>query len=151
MALWINGPLMLGKDPEQKQSSSGTTFCKGFGFLETNDQSIPCGIVAFSDSLQTELMKYRKGQPILVSGEFSRQEYIKNGENKESFNLVLRSIAGIKRQTAVQDEVKPRKQPTPIAMAHSPTEAARNAPQTPNAYENLGPAGVDGFEDDLPF
>lgn len=110
MTVWINAPLRLGNNPQARTSAKGTAFATAFAFIDTGDKGTAAGLIAFGETFVAELTRYRKGDRLLIAGELTENNFVNaQGQPVEQLQIVVKSISGGKRQSALQEEIKPRR------------------------------------------
>lgn len=103
--MWVNTTIRLGADPRSIRTKSGTPMTAGFGFADIGGESgFPLGLVCFN-KLADELRRYRKGATLAVTGRLQANDYRKaDGTEVHGYQLVLDSLAGVKRRAPVRDD-----------------------------------------------
>jgi single-stranded DNA-binding protein len=120
----ISGQLF--REPEQRTSKAGKPFVTCTVRTKDGDTSTYWSLVAFSESVQAELMRLTAGESLSVQGGMQIGEYEKDGIRKPSFSVIA-------------DHVLALRQPSKRAGA------GKDAP-TRQAEPSPGP-----FEGDVPF
>ena len=87
-------------------TKSGTRMQTGVGFIDMGDgDDLPCGLAAFN-TLADTLAKYHKGDVIRVSGDFHRNDYLKDGKTVKQFQINVEGLAGVKNATGKHNQQK---------------------------------------------
>lgn len=91
-------------------TKTGKPMTTGFSYADVNGETgFPLGLVCWSD-LAEELARYGKGDNITVSGKLQANNYTnKQGEEVNGYQLVVDGLMGVKRTSAMLNEVKPKK------------------------------------------
>ena len=90
-------------------TKTGKAMTTGFCYADIQgEKGFPLSLVCWND-LAEELARYGKGDTLTVSGRLQANDYEKNGELVKGYQLIVEGIMGVKRTTAFQDEVKPKK------------------------------------------
>ena len=75
-------------------------------------------MVCWND-LAEELARYGKGDTLTLNGRLQANDYTnKQGELVSGYQLIIDGLMGVKRTSAMQDEVKPRKHKTKSIGTH---------------------------------
>jgi single-stranded DNA-binding protein len=102
---WLNTTLRLSGKPKPIQTRSGVSMTTAYGFADIGaDSGWGIGVVAFG-GLAVELTKYDKGSTLAITGKLQANDWVdKEGNQREGMQIVVDSLAGIKRRSPVRDE-----------------------------------------------
>jgi len=101
----------IGKDPELKHTTSGTSVCSFSLATETSyggkKETTWHNIVAWGKQAETINEYLSKGREIYVEGRISNRSYEKDGQKKYVTEIILESFSfvGGKAETKPQDDV----------------------------------------------
>ncbi len=140
MTALISGTLF--RDPEQRESKSGKPFVKACLRITAGETSQFASLVAFQDSVKTELLALRDGDALSAQGTLKCELYETSGGAKRlSLNLTISQILPLRQP-------KERK-----AKAAGPQPASRLDRSASRAERCAGVwAGPDdGPSDEIPF
>lgn len=129
--IWVNATIRLASDPRLHTTRKGSSMASGFGFADIEaDNGLGLALVAFG-SLADELLRYRKGDSVRVSGPLKENSYTNSsGIEVRQLQVAVDGIAGIRRAQPVQRERKPK---------------------THDKRESAAPAATEPFNDELSF
>ena len=97
----------LWKPPEPRTSKAGNPFVTATIRAKDGDAAQWWKIVAFSEDVQTELMRLVEGDVLSVQGSFKAELYTaQNGETKISLSIIADNVLPLKKQPK-EREVKP--------------------------------------------
>lgn len=107
--IWATATLRLASDPMDIATKTGVKMASGFGFADIQShEGLALAIVGFG-SIADELLRYRKGNSIHISGRIQANNYTnRDGEDVKRLQVVLDGIAGMKRSQPVQAENDPQ-------------------------------------------
>lgn len=122
--IWINGTLRLANDPQARTTKTGGGMAFGFGFADIEGvEGLGLALLAFG-SIAEELLRYRKGDSVRVSGTLRENRYTgRDGAERVTLQVALDGLAGVKRGQPVQSERKPRKRAKDATGAPPPAPA----------------------------
>ena len=124
--MWINTKIRLAKDTKLIKTKTGTPMRTAFGFAEiTNGESgFPLGLVAFNEMAEG-LAKYHAKDMLMISGNLQANNCTnKQGEEITGWQVVIDSIAGVKKQGPARQQ--PRQKSNPKAFG-AETAKPRNS------------------------
>jgi single-stranded DNA-binding protein len=125
------------RQPEQRTSKNGRQFSSATIRVRDGDELLFVRVVAFSESVQTELMRLTDGDAVAVQGALKVDTYVASGgARKVSLSLVADHVL------ALRQPPKERKSKPPEAPAvRSRRERCAGSWQS----------AADGPNDDIPF
>ena len=82
----------------------------GFCYADIQGETgFPMGLVCWND-IAEELARYSKGDTLTVTGRLQANDYSnKQGDAVNGYQLIVDGLMGVKRTSAMLNEVKPRK------------------------------------------
>ena len=107
--IWLNGTVRLANDPQARATKAGTDMATGYGYADIEGaEGLGLGLLAFG-SVAEELLRYRKGDSVRVSGTLRENRYVaRDGAERVTLQVLLDGLAGVKRAQPVQRESKPK-------------------------------------------
>jgi hypothetical protein len=122
--IYMNARLRL-ISTKRLNTQTGKPMTTGFGYADIQGETgFPLGLVCWGD-MAGELARYGKGDTLTVSGRLQANDYEKNGEPVNGYQLIIDGMMGNKRTAAFQDEVKPKKRHATIHPHENQTGAVR--------------------------
>jgi single-stranded DNA-binding protein len=100
-------------------TKTGKAMTTGFCYADIQgEKGFPLSLVCWND-LAEELARYGKGDTLTVNGRLQANDYTnKQGEEVSGYQLIVDGLMGVKRTSAMQDEVKPRRHKTNSIETH---------------------------------
>jgi Single-strand binding protein family len=86
--------------PEQRTSKAGKPFVKATLKAKDGDTAQWWKVLAFSDSVQAELVRLADGDTISVQGAFKAELYEKDGEKRLSLSIVADHVFALRQPSA---------------------------------------------------
>jgi hypothetical protein len=116
--IYMNARLRL-ISTKRINTKTGKPMTTGFGYADIQGETgFPLGLVCWGD-MAGELARYSKGDTLTVSGRLQANDYTnKQGEVVSGYQLIIDGLMGVKRTSAMQDEIKPRKLKTNDIETH---------------------------------
>jgi len=104
---WLNTTLRLSSDTKRIKTKTGTSMTTGFGFMDVgSDSDHGLSIVSFGE-IADELIKYKKGVTIAVTGNLQMNIYTnKDDVEVKQLQIVLDGLSGVKRRNPVHQKPK---------------------------------------------
>jgi single-stranded DNA-binding protein len=100
----------LFRAPEQRTSKAGKPFVTATIRVKDGDESQWWKVLAFSESVQAELMRLADGDAISVQGAFKAELYDKDSERRLSLSIVADNVLAL-RQPSKTRKAGERPQP----------------------------------------
>ncbi len=100
-------------------TKTGKPMTTGFCYADIQGETgFPLGLVCWND-IAEELARYSKGDTLTVTGRLQANDYTnKEGETVNGYQLIVDGLMGVKRTSAMLNEVKPRKHKVEITEPH---------------------------------
>ncbi len=100
-------------------TKTGKPMTTGFCYADIQGETgFPLGLVCWND-IAEELARYSKGDTLTVTGRLQANDYTnKKGETVNVYQLIVDGLMGVKRTSAMLNEVKPRKHKTKSIEMH---------------------------------
>jgi single-strand DNA-binding protein len=134
----------LGRDAERRDVSGNSVINmvvavkSGYG---DNEQTLWMDCAIWGKRAEGQLIDYlKKGQRVSVSGELGSREYDKDGQTRTALTIRVGHI-GLEGKSEVQQQSGGYQQPAQQSQQ-------QNQQQAPQRHQ---PAGMDDFDDDIPF
>ena len=101
-------------------TQTGKPMTTGFCYADIQGETgFPLGLVCWND-IAEELARYSKGDTLTVTGRLQANDYTnKQGETVNGYQLIVDGLMGVKRTSAMLNEVKPRKKEAKSFETHS--------------------------------
>jgi single-stranded DNA-binding protein len=109
----------LFRPPELRTSKAGKPFVTATLKAKDDDESQWWKVLAFSESVQAELMRLDDGDAISVQGAFKADIYDKDGEKRLSLSIIADNVLAL-RQPAKPRQVGKTPQPATTANDGKP-------------------------------
>jgi len=119
--MWINTKIRLAKDTKLIKTKTGTPMRTAFGFAEVanGESGFPLGLIAFNEMAEG-LSKYHAKDVLMISGNLQANNYTnKQGEEITGWQVVIDSIAGVKKQSPVRQQPRQKSNPKAFGAANS--------------------------------
>lgn len=102
--MWTNTRIRLANNPKPVNTKTGARMATAYGFADVeSDNGLGLGLTAFGN-LADELLRYRKGDAIRVTGTFRENVFEKDGQQQRNFQITLDGLAGVRRANPVHAE-----------------------------------------------
>ncbi len=114
-------------------TKSGKPMTTGFSYADIQGETgFPLGLVCWDD-LAEELARYNKGDSVTVTGKLQANDYTnKDGKEINGYQLIVDGLMGIKRTSAMLNEVKPKKRKAQSIEPHPNTTGGIAFDEVPN-------------------
>jgi single-strand DNA-binding protein len=148
----------LGRDADRRDVS-GTAVINmvvavksGYG---DNEQTLWMDCAIWGKRAEGQLIDYlKKGQRVSVSGELGSREYDKDGQARTALTIRVGHI-GLEGKAEAQQQSQGYQQPAQQSQQQSYQQAPQRHQQEGQAQQrqqpSQQPAGMDDFDDDIPF
>lgn len=92
------------------KTKKGKPMTTGFSYADIQGETgFPLSLVCWNDMAE-ELARYGKGDTLTVTGRLQANDYTsKQGEAVNGYQLIIDGLMGVKRTSAMLNEIKPKK------------------------------------------
>ncbi len=114
-------------------TKTGKPMTTGFCYADIQGETgFPLSLVCWND-IAEELARYGKGDTLTVTGRLQANDYTnKQDEVVNGYQLIVDGLMGVKRTSAMLNEVKPRKQKAEITELHPNQTGGVQFDEVPN-------------------